>query len=112
MEVNGRFWGSLALANQAGVDFPRLLVDAAAGLPPSPAPTWRAGVRNHWEWGEIDAALIRWRKPDPITGRRAGLVRAFAGTLGLRPGRDHTEVFRLLDPLPFWRETIAWFGQA
>ena len=27
MEVNGRFWGSLALAIQAGVDFPRLVYD-------------------------------------------------------------------------------------
>ena len=27
MELNGRFWGSLALASYAGVDFPRALVD-------------------------------------------------------------------------------------
>ena len=28
MEVNGRFWGSLALAVHAGVDFPRLLYES------------------------------------------------------------------------------------
>ena len=29
MEVNGRFWGSLQLATDAGVDFPRLLLEFA-----------------------------------------------------------------------------------
>ena len=33
MEVNGRFWGSLQLAVDAGVDFPVLLVRRALGLP-------------------------------------------------------------------------------
>ena len=33
MEVNGRFWGSLQLAIDAGVDFPALLVAAATGAP-------------------------------------------------------------------------------
>ena len=31
MELNGRFWGSLHLALFAGVDFPKLLVDAFSG---------------------------------------------------------------------------------
>ncbi len=35
MEINGRFWGSLQLAIDAGVDFPRLLVECAEGRPPS-----------------------------------------------------------------------------
>ena len=36
MEFNARFWGSLHLALFAGVDFPRLLVDAWSGLPVPP----------------------------------------------------------------------------
>ena len=40
MEINGRFWGSLQLAIDAGVDFPALLVAAtAAALAQSPAST-------------------------------------------------------------------------
>ena len=31
MEINGRFWGSLQLAIDSGVDFPRLLMDRASG---------------------------------------------------------------------------------
>ncbi len=33
LEMNGRFWGSLHLALYAGVDFPRLLLDAFLGHP-------------------------------------------------------------------------------
>lgn len=109
MEVNGRFWGSLQLALHAGVDFPALLVRAALGLPVTPVEDYRTGVRNHWEWGEVDAALIRWRKPDPVTGRREGLLRALADLVWVLPVRDRAEVFRLSDPLPFWRETLAWW---
>lgn len=31
MEINGRFWGSLQLAIDAGVDFPAMLIDVALG---------------------------------------------------------------------------------
>lgn len=44
MEFNARFWGSLHLALFAGVDFPRLLVDAWAGRDVT-AQRARAGVR-------------------------------------------------------------------
>lgn len=38
LEMNGRFWGSLHLALQSGVDFPRALLDAFFGRPePLPA---------------------------------------------------------------------------
>lgn len=32
MEINGRLWGSLALAVYAGVDFPKLMLDMAQGV--------------------------------------------------------------------------------
>ncbi len=35
IELNARLWGSLQLAVDAGVDFPRLLVGAALGETPS-----------------------------------------------------------------------------
>lgn len=108
MEVNGRFWGSLQLAIHAGVQFPRLLVAAALGSAQPPVFDYRTGVRNHWEWGEVDAALLRWRRADPIDGRRAGFLRAVRDVLRVRPGRDRAEVFRLTDPLPFVRESVAW----
>jgi hypothetical protein len=44
IELNARFWGSLHLALYAGVDFPRLLLDAWQGLPLLPSRP-RLGVR-------------------------------------------------------------------
>lgn len=45
MEMNGRFWGSLHLALHAGVDFPRLLLDAFHGLSPRPIRSYPVGLR-------------------------------------------------------------------
>jgi peptidoglycan/xylan/chitin deacetylase (PgdA/CDA1 family) len=44
LELNARFWGSLHLALAAGVDFPRLLLDAWLGGR-EPEPSWRPRVR-------------------------------------------------------------------
>jgi predicted ATP-grasp superfamily ATP-dependent carboligase len=48
MEVNGRFWGSLALAVRAGVNFPLLLVRLARGETLGPPPEYRTGIRARW----------------------------------------------------------------
>jgi predicted ATP-grasp superfamily ATP-dependent carboligase len=56
MEINGRFWGSLQLAIDAGVDFPSLLIDRTGT--PAPLPTYRVGIRNRWLWGDADALAL------------------------------------------------------
>ena len=49
IEINPRFWGSLALAVRAGVDFPTLYADAALDRPLPPAqPAYRAGIVARW----------------------------------------------------------------
>jgi predicted ATP-grasp superfamily ATP-dependent carboligase len=48
MEVNPRFWGSLALAVRAGVNFPLLLVRWARGETMGPRPEYALGVRARW----------------------------------------------------------------
>jgi predicted ATP-grasp superfamily ATP-dependent carboligase len=114
MEINGRFWGSLQLAIDAGVDFPNLLVQLALGANPKPVTTYRTGVRSRWEWGDIDhllAIMLRPSKPisTPPTvpklqrfGAIADFVRGFNRI-------NRTEVFRRDDPRPFYRETVNWF---
>jgi predicted ATP-grasp superfamily ATP-dependent carboligase len=57
MEINGRFWGSLQLAIDAGVDFPALAVDVALGRRRAPLETYRVGTRSRWWWGDVDAML-------------------------------------------------------
>jgi len=45
MEINPRFWGSLALAVDAGVNFPLLLVKWARGEAFEPVTAWKSGIR-------------------------------------------------------------------
>ena len=111
MEINGRFWGSLQLAIDSGVDFPRLLVDLACGEPVVPVQTYRTGIRSRWWWGDVDQLLLRLRRsgdelalPPSAKGRLAA-VGHFAQLW--RRG-DRSEVFRWTDPRPFWRETVTW----
>ncbi len=48
MEVNPRYWASLALAIQCGVDFPRLHVALALGRPVEPVLEYAVGRRCRW----------------------------------------------------------------
>jgi len=58
MEINARFWGSLQLAIDAGVDFPALLVDVAMGTAAAHPPSFRTGVRCRWLSGDLDSLLL------------------------------------------------------
>ncbi len=112
MEINGRFWGSLQLAIDAGVDFPRLLVECAiAKSSPAPVREYREGVRSRWWWGDVDALLARVTRSDEALALPSGApsrLRAVADFMTLwRPG-DRNEVLRMRDPAPFLRETLNW----
>jgi len=48
MEINPRFWGSLELAVRAGVDFPYLYAQCAAGKMIEPVHTYHVGCRCRW----------------------------------------------------------------
>ncbi len=69
MEINGRFWGSLQLAIDAGINFPHLLYQLAIGRPVSvPQGRYRVGVRSRWLLGDLDHLLARILKPDQVLG--------------------------------------------
>jgi predicted ATP-grasp superfamily ATP-dependent carboligase len=112
MEVNGRFWGSLQLAIDAGVDFPALLVAAASNSAPSGAADYRVGVRSRWWWGDVDQLLSRWRRSATALALPADAPSRWRATLDFfnvwRP-HDRSDVFRVDDVRPFIRETIDWF---
>lgn len=111
MEINGRFWGSLQLAIDAGVDFPRLLIDSLAHPDMQPVRAYRVGVRTRWLWGDIDALVLRLFRSDasldlppgfPPRWRYLGeFVKSFNPTTRL-------EVERLADPGPAFYESAQW----
>jgi protein-tyrosine-phosphatase/predicted ATP-grasp superfamily ATP-dependent carboligase len=53
MEVNGRYWGSLALSIRAGVDFPLYEWQLAHGLRPAVPASYPVGLRFHWLRGHV-----------------------------------------------------------
>jgi predicted ATP-grasp superfamily ATP-dependent carboligase len=54
MEVNARFWGSLQLAIDAGVDFPSLLYNLAVTETPEKTNGYRVGIKSRWLLGDLD----------------------------------------------------------
>lgn len=112
MEINARFWGSLQLAIDSGVDFPALLIAAACGARPVPVHTYRTGVRSRWFWGDVDHLVARLRHSDRrlgLTHGAPGRGRALLQFLGGFHRRSQSEILRWNDPQPFVRETIEWF---
>ena len=110
MEVNGRFWGSLQLAVDAGVDFPRLLADAALGKEVEPVTRYEVGVRTRWWWGEVDHLVACVKDARSDRGRVAAVKALLAGGRDLLTGwggRTRSEVWARSDPRPFVRETAG-----
>jgi predicted ATP-grasp superfamily ATP-dependent carboligase len=113
MEVNGRFWGSLQLAIDAGVDFPALLVSAALGEPLREVKSYKVGVRSRWILGDLDHLLARMRRSPEALHLPPGApsrTEAIAGFLGAFAPPVRSEVFRWSDPGPFVREVGQWIA--
>jgi predicted ATP-grasp superfamily ATP-dependent carboligase len=58
MEVNTRFWGSLQLAIDSGIDFPALLVSNELNLGLRPPEGYKVGQRLRWLLGDLDSLYI------------------------------------------------------
>lgn len=107
MEINGRFWGSLQLAIDSGVDFPALLVAAATGGNPARVLAYRVGVGMRWWWGEVDHLLAVGRAT-PARDRVQVVVRTLVDILAAPLRGVRGEVCRASDPMPAVRETLDW----
>jgi len=113
MEINGRFWGSLQLAIDAGVDFPWLLYQlGTAGAVQYPAGSYEVGVRSRWWIGDLDHLLLRLRKSDSELSLPPGSPskgETIASFLRVWDPKTKSEVFRLSDPRPGLHE-LANYG--
>lgn len=105
MEINPRFWGSLQLAIDAGVDFPALLYRMAVGEALGPVGPGRVGVRSRWVLGDLNHLWLRLkpnRRRSPLAPGTPGRFGAIARFLNPFAGRP--EVWRLSDPRPAFHE--------
>jgi predicted ATP-grasp superfamily ATP-dependent carboligase len=105
MEINTRFWGSLQLAIDAGVDFPALLLRLSRGESIAALPPYRVGRRLRWLLGDVDSLYIALRDPDFSVRDKLARVIAF---MTPRPFATRHEVNRLDDLGPARHELRAW----
>lgn len=107
MEVNGRFWGSLQLAIDCGVDFPWLLYQLTQGLPATGHEPYAVGRRLRWLMGDLDSLLIRLRQDGDGPRAKVQAISAFIRSFADPACRQ--EIFRIRDPHPGARELLQWF---
>jgi predicted ATP-grasp superfamily ATP-dependent carboligase len=107
MEVNGRFWGSLQLALDAGVNFPEILIDVVSGESPTP-PTFRPGIKVRWWLGDLarTASVLKGR-PTGFSGRFPTRWSAVRDMLGPQPTGTKGEVYRAGDRWPAAAELLS-----
>lgn len=101
MEVNGRFWGSMALSVHAGIEFPYYAVQLAQGMAPSSLDRpYQIGVRFRWLLGDInrmvEIALLLLRRRITLGAAMSEAVAFFRDFFP--PGRD--ALWSWADPRP------------
>lgn len=104
MEVNGRFWGSLQLAIDAGVDFPWLLHQhGSGGAIAGGNEPYQVGIKSRWWLGDLDHLLLRLWKTEKELSLPAGspskldTLRNFFSVFN---SKTKPEVFRFHDLKP------------
>ena len=96
IEANPRFWGSLALAIQSGVDFPYLLYKMAIDGDIDPVFDYKIGTTTKWIMGDISAIFDR-----IIQGKNVSKI----GPISFKA--DGYDDLYFDDPLPFFLEPIS-----
>lgn len=108
MEINGRFWGSLQLAIDAGLDFPAGLAGLWLGSPPPPQPDYATGVRSRWLLGDVDHLLMRLREPAMPLHAAPSIPALLWDFCHFFRRNTYYEVESLRDPGPSWYELRAY----
>lgn len=111
MEVNGRFWNSLALACYAGADFPAMLAAMAENGDVPTNLEYRSGVRCRWLLGDARHLFEVLKGPPggyrgPYPGRLRTLLQVVTPVAG-----TYHDMFQWRDPLPELGDWIHFFLQ-
>jgi predicted ATP-grasp superfamily ATP-dependent carboligase len=114
MEVNGRFWGSLQLAIDAGVNFPLLLYRLAVENEATKQTGYQAGIKCRWLLGDLDHLWIRLARSNAANGlpRDApSRLKACVDFMKFFQRGLHYDVWRLNDSRPGWFEGKAYVSE-
>ena len=106
MEVNGRYWGSISLAVQAGMDFPLYDWQLAHGKVPTVPSQYAIGIK--WRWLSGDLTRFRSLLMDPIPNhvpRPSPWKEAWRFLLDSRLS-TRSALWSIADPQPAISETL------
>ncbi len=101
MEINGRFWGSLQLAIDSGVNFPLLWLGLLNGRLIGRQTVYREGTTLRWLWG--DCKRFGWilrGAPPGFVGAYPTIWQGLRELLGPQPRGTRCEAWRANDPWP------------
>ncbi|MES9973420.1 ATP-grasp domain-containing protein [Candidatus Thiodiazotropha sp. LNASS1] len=113
MEINGRFWGSLQLAIDAGVDFPNILADISQNIDIGDATNYKIGVKTRWLWGDLDLLLmlvIKSRSQLKLPDDYGPKWKVIASILNPFGKNLHYEVLSFKDIKPWFHESRQWIS--
>ena len=103
MEVNGRFWASLDVAIESGVDFPYLLYRLIMEDRIDPVFSYKTGVKFRWLVGDVQHLFsVLKGEPRLISFRRPSRLRTFLNFLRFYEKDLHYDCLASDDPLPFF----------
>jgi predicted ATP-grasp superfamily ATP-dependent carboligase len=111
MEINTRFWGSLQLAIDSGIDFPYMLYRMIIDGDIHDKLDYKVGVQSRWEMGDVDHLLARLFKSDKalrLPKNFPGRFKTMYEFMKFYKSNMKYEVFRLSDPGPFFHEFAVW----
>ena len=106
MEINTRFWGSLQLAIDSGIDFPYMLYKLTCSEQPAPVIDYRTGIKLRWLLGDLDNLYLTLR--DKQTSLREKIV-SLVQFITPSPLTTHHEVNRINDIKPFFYELRQYY---
>jgi len=105
MEVNTRFWGSLQLAIDSGVNFPVQLASAHFGEPVVSSVNYNENQRLRWLMGDIDSLYIYLKGSYSLWKK----LKRIGWFLIPKVYNQKHEINRLYDMKPFWAELKQYF---
>lgn len=108
IEINGRFWGSLQLCIDSGIDFPNLAYLLAAGKPLPSNNHYNSHIRSRWLLGDLDHLYLV-LKANHQQFSWLNKLSAIIEFLKFFQKNTHFEVNRLSDIQPFIYELKTYF---
>jgi predicted ATP-grasp superfamily ATP-dependent carboligase len=105
MEINPRFWGSMNVAIESGVDFPYLSYLLAKGEQFHPVFKYKIGAKFRWLNGDAEnLRSILNGEPKLINTEPANKLKAVLSFLQFYEKKIHYDGFEFFDPLPFFMD--------